>query len=250
MKNILLTGANGFLGRNILKNLKSSNNILETDLHNLDITNFDKCEKFFKKRKIDVIIHAAAAKGAAESFNNPKKYIDVNFYGTLNLLEMMRIRKIKKIIFISSSGIYGRPKNNVNENADKNPFNPYSLGKNLSETLINYYSTHYDIKYVNIRPNLISGHGLTQDNLIYDIVKSVLNNQDAVVFGKGTHVRQYTHPDDISSFIKIILKKKLFTNESYNISNNKIQTILLIKRIIKLMKKGQIQYIKKKYQNI
>ena len=75
----------------------------------------------------------------------------------------------------------------------KKPFNPYSLGKNLSETIIQYYAEHYNLKYVNIRPNLISGFGLSKDNIIYDIVKNLMENKNAVVFGKGLHIRQYTH---------------------------------------------------------
>ena len=157
----------------------------------------------------------------------------------------MRINKISKIIFISSSGIYGRPKKIIGENFIKKPFNPYSLGKNLSETIIQYYAEHYNLKYVNIRPNLISGFGLSKDNIIYDIVKNLMENKNAVVFGKGLHIRQYTHPDDISAFIKLIIKKNLFNNESYNISNNKIKTILLIKKIIKIFGKGNIEYVKK-----
>ena len=62
MNNILLTGANGFLGGNILKNLKSSNKFIEIDLNNLDISNFKKCKDFFANKKIDIVIHAAAAK--------------------------------------------------------------------------------------------------------------------------------------------------------------------------------------------
>ena len=58
------------------------------------------------------------------------------------------------------------------------------MGKNLSETIIQYYAEHYDLKYVNIRPNLISGFGLTKDNLVYDIVKSIIENKNAIVFGK------------------------------------------------------------------
>ena len=72
-----------------------------------------------------------------------------------------------------------------------------------------------------------------------------MENKNAVVFGKGLHIRQYTHPDDISAFIKLIIKKNLFNNESYNISNNKIKTILLIKKIIKIFGRGNIEYVKK-----
>lgn len=245
MNNILLTGANGFLGKNIVKNIEKTNNIIKTDINNLDITKFNSCRKFFKKKKIDLIIHAAAAKGAAESFKDPKKFIDVNFYATLNILEMMRLYKIKNLIFISSSGIYGRPKKIITENFKNEPFNPYSLGKKFSEDLINYYSRHYSIKFVNIRPNLISGYGLEKDNIVFDIVSSILKKKDAVVFGKGLHVRQYTHPDDISSFINLLIKKKLFNNQSYNISSNKIKTIDLIKKIISNIGYGKIVYIKK-----
>ena len=72
-----------------------------------------------------------------------------------------------------------------------------------------------------------------------------MENKNAVVFGKGLHIRQYTHPDDISAFIKLIIKKNLFNNESYNISNNKIKTILLIKKLLKFLAEVILNTLKK-----
>ena len=136
--NILITGVAGFIGYNFsnffLK--KKANKIYGIDnfdkyysiglkkkrikllkkkknfyFDKVDIVNKKKLSKYFKNKKIDIIIHLAAQAGVRYSFKNPEKYIDVNIFGFLNLVEEAKKNRIKKILYASSSSAYGENKN-------------------------------------------------------------------------------------------------------------------------------------------
>ena len=136
MKNILITGAAGFIGFNLtnlllqkgykifgidnfdnyysIKIKKKRVNILKRYKNfifkNIDITNKVKLNNFFKKKKINLIIHFAAQAGVRYSLINPQKYVDVNIHGFLNIIDQTQKNKIKNFIYASSSSVYGDSK--------------------------------------------------------------------------------------------------------------------------------------------
>jgi dTDP-glucose 4,6-dehydratase len=239
---ILITGSKGFLGSFLKDKLKKNNQIIEYDFPK-DICNFLKVNNFIKKKKPNIIIHAAAAKGAQISNKYPKKFIDVNAVGTLNLLESMRLNKITMVVYISSSGFYLRSKKIVHEDSKLHYNNPYSFGKAIGEKIVKFYSEKYNIKSLSLRPNLISGFGLKQDNLIYDIISEIKRNNTATVFGKGEHVREFIHPLDICSAIEKWIKiKKKHNYKIYNITCNRYSVVAVVKKIISYLKMGKIVY--------
>jgi len=239
---ILITGSKGFLGSFLKNKLKKNNKIIEFDLPK-DIRNFSEVNNFIKKKKPNIIIHAAAAKGAQISNDHPKKFLDVNAVGTLNILESMRINKIKMIVYISSSGFYLRSSKILYEDSKIHYNNPYSLGKAMGEEMVKFYSEKYNIKSLSLRPNLITGFGLKQDNLIYDIISEISQNNTATVFGKGEHVREFIHPLDICFAIEQWLKIKEKNNyKIYNITCNRYSVITVVKKIISYLKMGKIVY--------
>ena len=127
--NILITGAAGFIGYNLSKlllekkhviyaidnfdnyystNIKKKRISLLKKYRNflfdkVDITNKKNLKNFFKKKKKDLVIHLAAQAGVRYSLVNPQKYIDVNIFGFLNLIEQLRLNKIKNFFYASSS---------------------------------------------------------------------------------------------------------------------------------------------------
>lgn len=239
---ILITGSKGFLGSFLDKELRKKNTILRFDLPK-NILNFKSILNFIKKNKPDLVIHAAAAKGALISNNYPRKFFQTNFNGTLNVLEAMRECNIKKIIYISSSGFYKRSNKIISEN-DKIDFNnPYAYGKYLGEKIIEFYTKKYGFYALSLRPNLITGQGLKQDNLIYDIIKEIKKKKTATVFGNGNHIREFIHPLDICNAIKLwIRKNKKSKFEVYNITCNRYPVIKVIKKIIKYLNDGKVVY--------
>ncbi|MDC3066319.1 NAD-dependent epimerase/dehydratase family protein, partial [Candidatus Pelagibacter sp.] len=107
---------------------------------------------FFKKKKIDIIIHLAAQAGVRYSLINPKKYIDVNIFGFLNIIELAKEKKIKKFIYASSSSVYGENKKfPLSENQSLNPKNIYGLSKQMNEQIASMYSKFFDLKCIGLR---------------------------------------------------------------------------------------------------
>ena len=242
---ILVTGSSGFLANFLIKKLKKKHKIIKADLPKIDISNFNKINNLIVRTKPDLVIHTAAAKGASKSHLFPKKFFDVNSFGTLNICESMRINKVKKMVYISSCSFYKRKKKEIKEDDLKDFNNPYGYGKYLGELIINYYSEKYKFNSISLRPNLISGNHLVQDNLFYDIIKEVRQTGRATVFGDGNHEREFIHPYDIYSAINLWLRKKNKNNFSvYNITNNRIKIINAIKKTINYLGKGTIVFKK------
>jgi UDP-glucose 4-epimerase len=243
---ILITGANGFLSHFLIEKLKIKNKIYKVDLPKLNILNFQKINKFIQKSKPNLIIHTAAAKGANKSNLDPKTFIDVNASGTLNICESMRLNKIKNLVYISSCSFYKRNNKEINENSPIDNNTPYGFGKYLGEQIINYYSNKYYFNSISLRPNLITGNRLKEDNLFYTIIDEVEKKGTATVYGDGKHTREFIHPLDIYQAIKLwIRKKKKKKFEYYNISNNRYKIIDAIKQTLIFLKKGKIVLNKK-----
>ena len=170
--NILITGAAGFIGYNL------SNLLLKRKHHVYGIDNFDnyysinikkkrifllkqhkkfffskiditekkKLKSFFKKKKIDLVIHLAAQAGVRYSLLNPQKYIDVNIFGFLNIIEEVRLNKVKNFFYASSSSVYGdSTKFPLDENQSLNPKNIYGISKKLNEQIAELYSKCFKI---------------------------------------------------------------------------------------------------------
>ena len=242
MNKILLTGSSGFLAKYILSEIKDAV-FIEFDLPKKNILNLKYLDKVFEKDKPNIVIHAAALLGGPKSLQDPYNYFSTNSFGTLNVCEFVRKYKIDKFIYISSCSFYKHSKKKINERGTIDLNHPYAYSKYLGEKIVRFYSEKYNFKTLCLRPNLITGYGCKKDNLIYEILKEIKEKNTATVFGDGKHIREFVHPKDIVSAIKLWIKKKNFSNcEIYNISTNRIKILDLIKKIIFFLKKGKIIY--------
>ena len=152
--NILITGGSGFLGSKIAKNLarQRQNKIYIFDLKknkdskNIffikgDINNEKKLHKLILRKKITILMHFAASLGVEETEKNPSKVIMTNIEGTINILNNIKKTNIKKIIFASSSEVYGdNKKKMMSENDLPMPKSIYGHSKIIGEELIKIYS--------------------------------------------------------------------------------------------------------------
>jgi nucleoside-diphosphate-sugar epimerase len=122
MEKILITGSNGFVGKKLIKELKKYK-IIEFDKNkNLDILNKKDIEK--KMKDVNTVIHLAGI------IDNQNKLLwDINVKGTENLIEIAKKNKVKKIIYLSSTGVYGFTKEKINEKTKPCPENEYEKSK-------------------------------------------------------------------------------------------------------------------------
>ena len=249
-KKILVTGAAGFIGSHLCEKLiqlgytvygidnfdpfyprhyKERN--IEKIINNPsfefiegDIGNRHDLEKF--KEVPDVVIHLAAKAGVQPSLSAPSEYILTNILLTNNLLEWMRQKKIQKLLFASSSSVYGNTKDiPFKEDQDvDHPVSPYAFTKRSCE-LMNYtYHKLYSFDILNLRFFTVYGERQRPDLAIHKFIDKVINNQPVHLYGDGSTTRDYTYWEDTISGIVASLKyieKEKGVFDIINLGNNK-----------------------------
>ncbi len=249
MVTILVTGCAGFIGSHVCTLL------LNKGFKVIGIDNFDpfyertvkesnlakiKTHPAFSFYEIDItnglndiaqdniqaVIHLAAKAGVRPSIEDPAGYQNVNIGGTQKVHEFMQARLIDKLIFASSSSVYGNNKKmpfSEDDNVD-NPISPYAFTKKACE-LMNYTFHHlYNIDVINLRFFTVYGPGQRPDLAIHKFVEKIANNQPLVLFGDGETARDYTYIDDTVSGIFSALEYCLNNTGVYttvNLGNNK-----------------------------
>jgi UDP-glucuronate 4-epimerase len=267
----LITGAAGFIGYSISHRLlKNNHNVIGIDNfdnyyspkykkerikrlnkyknfehHQIDITDAKKINFFFKKKNFDYIIHLAAQTGVRYSKINPSKYIKSNIFGFFNILEAIKSKKIKKILYASSSSVYGDNKKfPIKEGEILNPKSIYAITKQNNEQIAEYYSKEYKKNIVGLRFFTIYGEWGRPDMFLFKVFKSICLKKKFFLNNYGNHDRDFTYIGDVIEIILKILSKKIKFHQIFNISSN---NPINIKEIINYLKKNNkinIQYIK------
>ena len=225
MSKVLVTGGAGFIGFHLAKRLlelghqvsvidnlndyyspQLKNDRLSqlADKNNFSFTQLDLADQkaladFFTDQKFDLICHLAAQAGVRYSFTNPLSYINSNIIGTFNLLEQARQNNIPKIIFASSSSVYG--------NSDKESFSEsdptdqtislYAATKKSGEALLHHYYHNFNINAVALRFFTVYGPWGRPDMAYFKFTRSILEDKPIEVYNNGDHLRDFTYIDDI-----------------------------------------------------
>ena len=243
-KKIIITGHTGFKGSwlSLWLNMSGakvygiSNNYKSTETNiknfklkktvknfNIDIRNFAKLNKIITKIKPDFIFHFAAQSLVGNSFKNPVYNFETNFNGTLNLLEVLRLSKFKCIsIIITSDKSYKNLeiKRGYSENDILGGDDPYSASKASAEFVINSYFKSFLKNKKNLRiaicraGNVIGGGDWSNDRLIPDIMRSILNNKKVKLRNQSS-TRPWQHVLDVLNGY-LILASKLKKNNKLN----------------------------------
>jgi UDP-glucuronate 4-epimerase len=259
---ILITGAAGFIGfhlsRNLLKfkknkiygidnfdkyysiKLKKKRIELlkkEKNFHfqKIDITS-TKLSNFLKNKNFDIIIHLAAQAGVRYSMENPEKYLNTNILGFSNLLENLNRDSLKKILYASSSSVYGDTTNfPTNEKNKTNPKNIYGYSKIINEVMSKYYSRKLNVPFVGLRFFTIYGIWGRPDMFILKLLNSHIKRKTFYLNNNGNHLRDFTSINDVVEIIKKIIDKKNIKSDVYNVcSSNPIS----IKQVLKIINKN------------
>ena len=277
--NIFITGVGGFIGFSLAKQLLESNHkVIGIDnldtyyssiykknrikkiksyknftFYKMDLNNKKRLKKIFSSKKIKVVIHFAAQAGVRYSLKNPTKYINSNVNGFFNLIENCRTYKIKKIIYSSSSSIYGEPKRfPVKETDNLNPINIYGLTKKFNEELADIYSKTYKMNFVGLRFFTVYGPWGRPDMFIFKLLKCAKQNKFFELNNFGKHQRDFTFIDDVVNIIKKLINKKIYSqNQKFNIcSGNSIGLNKILHEISKYTKLPRIIKIKRNMSDV
>ena len=225
MINIFITGVAGFIGSHLSEKMLSlENNVIGIDnfdpyydrdikeknisglrdnnkfhLYEVDLLDNEKLRSVFKEHKIDIVVHLAAKAGVRPSLINPVGYYNTNVIGTLNLLEVMKEACCKKMIFASSSSVYGNNKKvpfSEDDNVD-NPISPYTATKKAGELLCHTYHHLYGFDVFCLRFFTTYGPRQRPDLAIHKFTKLIMEEKPIPFYGDGSTERDYTYIDDI-----------------------------------------------------
>lgn len=254
-KKFLVTGCAGFIGSNLIENLlKTKNHVVGVDnlstgkkkfinknlknenfkFYKLDLLDLNKLKKISKN--VDTIFHLAANADVRHGFNKPYKDLEQNIIVTHNILENMRVNKIRKIVFTSTASVYGDT-NKFPTKEDTFIYRQTSLygaSKISCESLITAYCEGYGMEcwifrlVSNLGKNYTHGH-------VFDFTKAYLKKKKILnILGDGSQNKSYLHVDDCVRALLLPLYKK---RKKINILNLGNPLSLSVKQSLKVILK-------------
>lgn len=227
-KTILVTGAAGFIGSNLVKRLLNDFEPIKvvgidsiTDYYDVNlkyerlkeivgllkdwifikgnIADKTLIEKVFSENKIDVVVNLAAQAGVRYSITNPDSYIESNLIGFYNILEACRHHEVEHLVYASSSSVYGCNKKIPYSTEDKvdNPVSLYAATKKSNELMAHAYSKLYNIPSTGLRFFTVYGPCGRPDMAYFGFTDKLVKGETIKIFNYGNCKRDFTYVDDI-----------------------------------------------------
>jgi nucleoside-diphosphate-sugar epimerase len=253
---ILVTGAAGFIGHNVVRFLESQGHEVfgidsKTDYgfipraeldylfnertariralpHVIDIRDADKIKQFVGIFNIQVIIHLASFPRQKVVEKNPAVASEVMSTGLINLLEAAATYRVKKFVYISSSMVYGDFENNVTEDAPCNPIGQYGIMKYMGEKLVEDYSRKFAFDYTIIRPSAVYGELDVEDRVVSKFILAAMRNETLKVKGQS-EVLDFTYVEDAAMGIVQATLSDAANNKIYNITRSADEEYTLLR---------------------
>lgn len=273
----LITGVAGFIGMHFAKKMldlgnkvlgvDNINNYYDPKLKKSRIKILAKYKNFkfvradlkdpnsykkIKKSNISHIVHLAGQAGVRYSIKNPAAYVNDNILSFVHLLETFKdSKKIKCIVYASSSSVYGKSKEHFSKNYLLQPISMYAATKMCMELISNVYLDLYKLKSIGVRFFTVYGPHGRPDMAYYKFCNQIKKNETIKVFNMGKHKRSFTYIDDAVNNLYQILRNsnKINTLETpvVNIGNPKTITLTKFISILekKLFKKSKKKFLKR-----
>ena len=239
----LVTGGAGFIGSHLVRKLlgkgdrvvvvdnmcvgKMDNLPIHKNLtvYNADI--LDDIEEYFKD--VDVVYHLAALTRPQESIIDPEEYIEVNVLGTLQVLEFSKRQKVKRVVFVSTTGIYGEQEIlPMQETATPNPMSPYTLTKLMGEQYCQLYNKMYGLEYNIVRPFNVYGPRQSPNGgyaaAIPTFIDTLNKKEVPYITGDGKQSRDFIYVGDVADQM-ILMSKSKVNGEAFNAGSGESTSI-------------------------
>ena len=273
-KVVLVTGAAGFIGANLVKRLLNEfDNVKVIGIDSIteyydvrlkyerlqelsaygdrfvfikdSIAKKEIIESIFTNYHPQVVVNLAAQAGVRYSITNPDAYIESNLIGFYNILEACRHYSVEHLVYASSSSVYGSNKKVPYSTDDKvdNPVSLYAATKKSNELMAHAYSKLYNIPSTGLRFFTVYGPCGRPDMAYFSFTNKLLKGETIQIFNNGNCKRDFTYIDDIIQGIDKILEDQTIKEnyQLYNIGNSKpVQLMDFIKEVEPHMAKGRM----------
>ncbi|GHA30135.1 NAD-dependent epimerase [Salinimicrobium marinum] len=183
--------------------------------------------ELFAREKFNIVCNLAAQAGVRYSLENPEVYVDSNVVGFLNLLECCRHHKIRRLVYASSSSVYGQNKKvpfSTEDDVD-HPISLYAATKKSNELMAYTYSHLYGFQTIGLRFFTVYGPWGRPDMAMFLFTDAISKGESIKVFNNGDLERDFTYVDDIVDGITSVIEKKIINNDEkyslFNIGNSK-----------------------------
>ena len=229
-------GINQEFASNFDQKVLSSKHEEKMIFYRMNLEHKESLAQLFKEYSFDAVVNMAAQAGVRYSIENPDAYGQSNLVGFLNILECCRNYNVKKLLYASSSSIYGNSSDvpfSTNQNVD-HPISLYAATKKANELMAHAYSHLYDFQTIGLRFFTVYGPWGRPDMAMFLFTDAILNHQPLKVFNHGDLSRDFTYIDDIIQGIDKILEDKNIKEkyQLYNIGNSKpVQLMDFIKEV-------------------
>lgn len=256
MDKILITGGAGFIGSHLTEKLvekgydiKILDNCFRGSKRNLskvahkiefvegDILDASKVRESFED--VETVFHLAAINGTRYFYEIPHKVLEVNVKGTLNVLDAVLSSDVNRVIFSSSSEVYGTPEYFPTDEKHKmviqNPENPrfsYAGSKIIGELLLLNYAKKYGFEAVILRPHNVYGPRMGYEHVIPEFIRRIVLKEKFIIQGDGSQTRSFCFISDAVSGFILAASVKRASNQIFNLGNNEEISMLELARMI------------------
>jgi UDP-glucuronate 4-epimerase len=213
----------------------------------LNIEDKEHLPKLFEQEQFDLVCNLAGQAGVRYSLDNPMAYIESNVVGFANILECCRNYNVKKLVYASSSSVYGLSDKvpfSVEDNVDY-PVSLYAATKKSNELMAHSYSHLFNIQTVGLRFFTVYGPWGRPDMAMFLFTDAIINNKPIKIFNNGELSRDFTYIDDIIKGVTAVIEKdNKLLYKVYNIGKSKpvklMDFVIAIEKSLNLVSKKEM----------
>ncbi len=247
---VLITGANGFVGTNLREYLQNhGHTVVRTDIANADIIGDLTDQQFvlneLSKGDFEAIVHLAGLINVPKSIEDPYTCYRINCFGTLNMLKMAVEKKVKRFVYISSNNVFGSPKKlPITEDYPCNPRAPYDYSKVVGEYLVTSFHNTLNLPTTILRSWKMFGPHDVPTAAVPRFIKACLANTPIPLFNSGKDTNDVYYVDNFCSAITLALTNPAAVGQRFNVgTGNEISVrgqAIMIKKLTNSKSKVQL----------
>jgi nucleoside-diphosphate-sugar epimerase len=227
---VLVTGAAGFVGRNLTRYLAArGNEVIKTDLREGDVTGDLLDEDFVLGRlaehDFDALVHLAAITRIPTSIEDPHRVLKVNMLSTLNVLELAA-RKGARVVLSSSANVYGVPSQlPVSEQHPVRPRTPYDYSKYVSELLVQAFGAARGLRFSILRSWKLFGEFDAPTSAVMRFIGAALRSKPIPLYNAGRDATDFVHVENFCRMVELVLANREAEGMVFNVGTGRLITV-------------------------